>query len=191
LVPFFRAAAQMGTGLINLICSVQFGGFREGHANLPPHRRSVGQCVLAFGLGRHCGRAVWHVWGWRRLFDDAFVVLHRHPPRRRRGDRGEPDRGLVLLRRAGAFQEKDGGPANGLRPAGRRAGGRRVGGSAVRDAARDGASRPAGEALLRGFLGHYRRADVPRACGRSAAPRTRWRCRSARSTGWCMRCPSR
>src|SRR3546814_2598289 len=69
----------------------------------PAHRRYLCECVSAVGHGRRRRLPLGSVRRRRRLSHDAAVDLHWGGAGGGGGDRGEPDRRLLGVRRAGAL----------------------------------------------------------------------------------------
>ena len=138
-------------------------------------------------VGRHPVR---HVRCRRRLSDDAASVFHRHSASRGRGDRGQPDRGLVLLGRAGTFAAKNGRFQNGDGPDNRGRRGRGCGRAGLCLTNPVGAGRSARPTLLRGVPGRDRIADVCRVAQRDPpGAQSADRSGPGPAPAWLGRCP--
>ncbi len=169
-------------------CSAPYRGL---HEYLSAGRRSLCKRLPSAWAGRGRRILVGPVRGRWRFPDDAAPDPDRHSASSGGGDRGEPDRRLIVLGRTGPLAAQDGRLQDGGGAAGRWPGWVGDRGAYLRGFAQVGPGRSDGLALLRRFPGHRRRADVRRErAGHCAAQSVAAPGRNAITTGYTA-CPSK
>ena len=143
------------------------------NANLPAHRRNVGQLVHPAGNGWGGGVLIGDVWGGRRVLDDTIPDFHGRAGGDRGGHRGQSDCGGLAGRSDGPLAPRERRSKNGRGHGRRWLGGVDPWGLAVPRAAGTGANRTGYLDFVRRFPWPDRLTDAVGKCPGGAENRRR------------------